>query len=176
MIRWHIIRTAPTREFASVNRLKREGLASFVPIETKLVKRKASKERRNYPILTRYVFIGCEDIRSVWGKLREDFDVYPKLMHGVLGLNRALPYALSDAEVSYLASLSENPVPYIKSINPHRAAIIVREGQMARPMGGAFHGHEVRVSRIVGKKAHALVSLFGSMREVEFSLEVLEAV
>ena len=176
MIRWHVCRTGPQHEFKAVSRLKREGVAAFVPIEVKWIKRRASKEQRNYPILTRYAIVGCEDIRGLWGHLREDPDVYPKIMQGVLGINRHVPYALSQAEVTYLASLSEKPVPYVQSVNPHKAVLAVREGQIARPTEGAFSGHDVRVSKIVGKKAHALLSLFGSMREVEFSLDALEAV
>ena len=106
MIRWYVIRTGVQTEFKAVSRFKREGLAAFVPIEVKVLKSRRGRVQRNVPMLTRYAFVASEDIRSLWGYLREDPDVYPRVMQGVLGINRIRPFCLSEAEVSYLANLS----------------------------------------------------------------------
>ena len=181
MIRWHIIRTAPQTEFKAVSRLKREGLAAFAPIEVKRVRARGHNlgSKRNYPVLVRYAIVGCEDIRYEWAKLREDPDVYPRMMQGVLGLNRRIPYALSEAEVSYLAFLSENPVPYVQAVNPHKAQpAVLLPGQIATPIDPEhpFAKFTGPVSSIVGKKAHVILEIFGTYREVEFELEDLRAV
>lgn len=181
MIRWHVIKTGPQMEFKAVSRLKRDGHAAFTPIEVKRIRLrgKALGEKRNYPILTRYTLIGCEDIKAVWGRLREDKQVYPHIMQAVLGINRTVPYALSQDEVSYLAFLSEKPVPYVNAVNPHKAQpAILMPGQVAAVINAEhpFAKFSGPVSSIVGKKAHVILELFGSKREVEFHLEDLRAV
>ena len=178
MIRWHVARTGPMHEFRAVTALKRAGAVAFVPIEVKWTKRpgRALRTKRNYPILVRYAFVGCADVKALWGKLREDPDVYPRILQGVLGINRHRPFELSEAEVSYLASLSENPVPYVQSVNPHKAALAVKEGQTARMIEGPFAGREGRVYKIVGKKAQVLTEMFNSWQIVEISVAALEAV
>lgn len=176
MIRWHVVRTGPQHEFRAVTALKRAGAVAFVPIEVKWLKRRGGRVKRNVPMLVRYAFVGCEDIRGLWGMLREDPDIYPKIMQGVLGLNRTTPYALSEGEISYLASLSEKPVPYVHSINPHKATLAVREGQTARIVEGSLAGRHGKVSKIVGKKAQFITDLFNGLVTVEISLEQLEAV
>ena len=176
-MKWFVARTGPMMEFAAVTRFKRAGAVAFVPIEVKWTKRpgKALRTKRNYPIFVRYAFVGSEDIRQLWGMLREDPDVYPRVMQGVLGINRTLPFELAPEEVSYLASLSENPVPYVQSVNPHKAALAVKEGQQAQVTEGPFAGRSGKVLRVVGKKAHVLTEMFNSLLEIEISVAALEA-
>ena len=176
-LRFHVVRTAPMQEFRAVSRLTTAGAVAFVPIEVKWTKRpgRASRTKRNYPIFVRYAFVGCEDISQLWGMLREDPDVYPRILQGVLGVNRRKPFCLSPAEVSYLASLSENPVPYVQSINPHKAALAVKEGQNALVIDGPFAGRTGKVSRVVGKKAQVLTEMFNNLVTIEISVAALEA-
>jgi transcription antitermination factor NusG len=175
-LRWYVVRVAPQSEFKAAQALKRRGLSAFVPIEIKHVRRKPRSPvvKRSFPLFVRYVFAGARDIAKQWGAVSQDEHLYPRMIQGVLGLNQQRVLCLAPAEVSYLASLSDETIPYVQSVNPHKGTLAVKPGDKAEVIDGPLIGRTGKVCRVIGRKA--MLELFDGLRTVEISVASLEAI
>lgn len=179
----------PQAEFAARDAILSLGMESFVPVEFKTVQRRPgnspharfTRKRKAYPLCIRYGFVGFPR-GARWPDLLADHpDMPAKVIRGTniparpVGMTPLKPTELQHDQISYLASLSDRYVPYAASINPHKALVEIRKGQVAKILSPAFYGHVGRVDDVTANKARVLIEFLGSMRPVEVRIEDLEA-
>jgi transcription antitermination factor NusG len=163
---WFAFRTAPRKELAVEDILRRRGLNAFCPTETKW--RSTGRGRRmphDYPLLPRYIFAGGADpwaiVKSLDGR-------------GLLGVLTVadVPAPIPDEAIKRLARISGGLVPS-KTTRVHRA---FQPGAKVEITAGPFRGWIVPVDSIKGEIAKVLLPMFGgAVQEVPVKLDCLEA-
>lgn len=171
-MQWYVAVVPAQRELTARDLLREHGYDVMVPVEYKWRRKSRygkAKVERPYVLLTRYVFIGCQDAPNWWHLRHIEFPFTgQKIIQHVLGTS-AGPTPLPAEAVSALHLLNLG----IPGYNPHKA---IRPGGNAQfAEGHPFAGKVVRVREIMAKKARVLIEAFNSMREIEVPLEILEA-
>lgn len=174
---WHVLRVAPQSEFRVESALNHCGLVCFIPVEFKWRKRRPNsrvKVKRPYPIFVRYAFVGLSGDKD-WSHIQHLKE--RGMVMGPLTFDRVggVPARLTPADIVDLASRSESPVPYVQSVNPHKAALSPQVGGQALIVDGPLAGRTGYVELIVANRAHLLLKLFNSARTVPIPLADLEA-
>lgn len=168
---WYVAVVASQREIAARELLTDLGYEVMVPTEVKWRRKSRysrQKVERVYPLLTRYVFIGCEGQPPWWHLRNLEFPHDGrKVIQHVLGAG-GWPRPLPPDAVTALKGLDFA----IPSCNPHKA---LRPGDMAQFAAGPLHGKVAKVRKIAAKRARVLIEAFNAMREIEVPLEILEA-
>lgn len=164
---WFALRTAPQREFAVEQILKRYELSAFVPVETKW-KRVGAKKRRtpfSYPMLPRYLFVACdcpyEDIL---------YRPWCRNVSGVVSFD-GRPAIIRQDAIQRLAKMSGAAIP-TSATSVHRS---FAPGDRVEIVSGPYQGWLVPIESIRGDAAKVLLNMFGSERPIEIPLESLEA-
>lgn len=161
---WFVLRTEPRKEFAVEEILRRRGLRTFCPVETKW--RRCGRRRRSpvsYPMLPRYVFAGGAD---PWDVVHT-FD--GRGVQGVVTVN-GRPGLISQDAVERLARISGGLVPTRTRV--HRAFQV---GDLVEIAGKGFQHLAVPILSIKGETARVLITLFGAPQEVDVPVSQLDA-
>lgn len=161
---WYAYRTAPRKEFAVEEILKRRGLQVLCPVETKHRRVGRKKVPHDYPMLPRYLFASGADpwdvVRALWGRG----------ITGVVSIAGA-PAPIPEDAVHRLARLSGRALP-ARTTRVHRAFV---EGDTAEIVVGPYKGSLVPIEKIKGRVARVLVPMLGATLPAEIALEHLEA-
>jgi len=166
MTSWYALRTAPQREFAVEEILKRRGMRAFTPTEVKW--KRVGRQRKvphNYPMLPRYVFASGADPWDVIRAYRER-----GLVQGVVGFD-GRPAMISEDAIQRLARMSGGSVP-TRSSRVHKAFVA---GDKVEIMRGPLQHWIVPIDSINGCAARIIIPMLGTERPVEIPLEDLEA-
>lgn len=168
MMPFYILRCRQQCEFKAQDQVKDKfGCQTLAPKEDKWRTYGKSKNKREkpYPIFTRYVFADFD----VWpgvDRLREEAD----LLTGYVAFG-GRPAILTPADVQFLRALNgEIPLPPAPW---HKA---VKAGDRLRVKDGPFYGFEASAEIVVADRIQGLVSLFGRLTTVWFSLADVEPV
>lgn len=163
---WYAIRTAPMKEFAVAEMLRRYDLRSFCPTETKW--RRTARHKRmpvTYAMLPRYTFMAGAD---PWDVVRA---FQARGVQGVVGFS-GRPAIIPDAAIARLARMSGAAIP--TNVAPvHRG---FTPGDKVRVSAGPLIGRLYELQTIKGRSGVILASMFGAeAMPVEIPLDALEA-
>lgn len=164
---WYCLRTAPQREFAVEEILKKKGLQAFCPVKVAW-KRVGPKKRRtpySYPMVPRYVFVACE---NPWHDVLHK--PWCRNVSGVVTIDGRAG-VVRPAEMDRLARMSGNAIP-TNTTSIHRS---FAPGDRVEIVSGPYQGWLVPIESIKGEAAKVLLNMFGSERPIEIPLESLEA-
>lgn len=159
---WHILTTAPQREFRARDEIKRLGMRTYVPAELRH-RRAIGKQGRpvmipyNVPLMPGYVFVGAP---ACWRDVMELRDVRGCIWSG------GKPAALADAQIDHVRRLANE----IKSES--RRGIV--KGDSATILAGPFRGLDALVAEITGTSVTLELQLFGARREIEVRPDLVE--
>lgn len=179
---WHILTTAPQREFAAQDALRRLGLSTMIPVEYRWhdarkagqasKKGKTEKEVRAHPLWPRYVFVGCEWFQFPWREVYALNHVGRPLVTGALYRN-GLPYALTGTEKLNVEHLTDVKKPEVPP-DPSRR---LYPGDRVRIVDGPFNGQPATIHKTAknGESYKIIVSLFGTLTEATVPVAMVEA-
>ncbi len=179
---WHILTTAPQREFAAQKALRELGLSTMIPVEYKwhdarkaghaAKKAKTEKEVRAHPLWPRYVFVGCEWFQFPWHEVYALNHVGRPLITGALYLN-GIAYALNKDERMSVEHLTDVKKPQVPP-DPSRR---LYPGDKVRIVDGPFAGqlHKVHKTAKNGESIEIMVSLFGTLIDATVPVAMVEA-
>lgn len=179
---WHILTTAPQREFTAQKALRDLGLSTMIPVEYRwhdarktghaAKKAKTEKEVKAYPLWPRYVFVGCEWFGFPWREVYSLNHVGRPLITGALYRN-GLPYALSKDEKNQVWLLTDVAKPQVPP-DPSRR---LYPGDKVRIVEGPFAGQMAMVHRSAknGESVTVLKKLFGTLVEATVPTSMVEA-
>lgn len=165
MTAWHALRTAPMKEFAVEEILRRRGVTALCPKLTQY--RRVGRKRRvpvERPMLPRYLLMRYDDpwavVRAMEGR-------------GVTGLVcfGGVPARIPDQAVEWIASRSGLALP-TRATPVHRA---FAPGDKVEIVSGPFKGWCVELTEIKGDVGRVLLRMFGTERRVPIRLDQLEA-
>ena len=169
---WHIVTTVPRGEFDAVAEFEASGLEAFAPREMKLVrapkvnvcrtsrrKRAATPDMvlREFPFMQRYIAVKAASGDHIWAKKGKHADK-------PLGRMRA-------REAETMRALDQTTVPYVTSVNTHRAMRVPTVGEQVKVRGMRLDGV---LRAIDGSRGTVEVRILGSVREVPVALALLE--
>lgn len=167
---WYVVRTNPQCESRAMRSLDAAGFASFLPTMRKETRHPRTKAWRTseYPLLTRYLFVGMEKGREHWGQVRGCDGV--ECVLGVNGLPLRVPAreveALFDAQAKGLFDQMRRS----SAKRPYRVAdpVMITEG----PFQG-FHGE---VNTYHGKRMiEVMIAIFGRLTPVSVDMGAVRA-
>ena len=161
---WYAYRTAPRREFAVEEILRRHGLDVLCPVETKWKRQGRKKIPTDYPMLPRYLFAAGAD---PWAVCRA---LVNRGIVGVVSID-GRPAAIPEASIHRLARMSGG-VARSSQAKVHKAFVV---GDTAEIVIGPYRGHLVEIKNIKGRAATILLKMFGSEMPVEIGVDQLEA-
>jgi len=178
---WHILTTAPQREFAAQDALRRLGLSTMIPVEYRwhdvrkhggTKKAKIEKVVKAHPLWPRYVFVGCDRFGFPW---REVYSLHADgrpLITGALYRN-GMPYALSHVERLHIGQLTDVAKPQVPP-DPSRR---LYPGDKVRIIAGPFSGFPATVHRTAknGESVTVIKKLFGTLVEATIPVSMVEA-
>ena len=191
---WHILTTAPQREFAAQDALKRLGLSTMIPVEYRwhdarkaghaakkgktekevraAKKGKTEKEVRAHPLWPRYVFVGCDRFQTPWHEIYAINHAGRQVITGALYRN-GMPYALSHTERLHIGALTDVAKPQVPP-DPSRR---LYPGDRVRIIDGPFNGQPAQVHKTAknGESVRVMVSLFGTLTEATVPVAMVEA-
>lgn len=179
---WHILTTAPQREFAAQEALKRFGLSTMIPVEYRwhdarkaghaAKKGKTKKEVRAHPLWPRYVFVGCDRFQTPWHEIYAINHAGRQVITGALYRN-GMPYALSHTERLHIGALTDIAKPQVPP-DPSRR---LYPGDRVRIIDGPFNGQPAQVHKTAknGESVRVMVSLFGTLTEATVPVAMVEA-
>jgi len=163
---FYCLNVTPAKETLVSQQLMERGLDSFIPI--KMVWRRSNKttrEKKQVPFVAfpGYVFLGTKGHSFPWGRI---YGLH--YIKGALGFN-GVPQALEiNQEMENFLGKFREGLETPKEQQHMRSNLEYQAGDMTEVLSGVYQGHVVEVVSLRGKKAKALVKLFGSMRNVEF--------
>ena len=179
---WHILTTAPQREFAAQKALETLGLSIMIPVEYRWhdarkaghanKKAKTEKEVRAHPLWPRYVFAGCDRFMTPWREIYSLNHMGRPLITGALYRN-GMPYALSHTERLHIGALTDIAKPQVPP-DPSRR---LYPGDKVRIIDGPFSGQPAMVHKTAknGESIRVMVSLFGTLTEASVPVSMVEA-
>lgn len=157
-IRWYVVRTNPQCEDRARASLETAGFVSFLPKMKKETRHPRTKvwRTREYPLLTRYLFLGMEKGREHWGYVRKCDGV--ECVLGINGTPMMVPSRHVEAFINAQATGEYDQMRRSSTKRPYRVAdpVMITDG----PFQG-YHG-EVRTLR--GKQmVEIMIELLGGM-------------
>lgn len=179
---WHILTTAPQREFAAQDALRRLGLSTMIPVEYRwhdarkaghaAKKGKTEKEVRAHPLWPRYVFVGCDRFQTPWREIYDLNHAGRPLVTGALYRN-GMPYALSHTERLHIGALTDVAKPQVPP-DPSRR---LYPGDKVRITDGPFSGYVATIHKTAknGESIRVMVALFQSLAEATVPVTMVEA-
>ena len=179
---WHILTTAPQREFAAQDALRRLGLSTMIPVEYRwhdarkaghaAKKGKTEKEVRAHPLWPRYVFVGCDRFQTPWREIYDLNHAGRPLVTGALYRN-GMPYALSHTERLHIGQLTDVAKPQVPP-DPSRR---LYPGDKVRITDGPFAGYVATIHKTAknGESIRVMVALFQSRAEATVPVAMVEA-
>lgn len=179
---WHILTTAPQREFAAQEALNRLGLSTMIPVEYRwhdarkaghaAKKGKTEKEVRAHPLWPRYVFVGCDRFQTPWREIYDLNHAGRPLVTGALYRN-GMPYDLSHTERLHIGALTDIAKPQVPP-DPSRR---LYPGDRVRIIDGPFNGQPAMVHKTAknGESVRVMVSLFGRLTEATVPVSMVMA-
>lgn len=168
---YYALRVQPQKEFDVQRALNQLEFPAIVPREFKF-RRIASKRRhvkRAYPLFSRYVFAGFNEILADLGRACRDI----KEIQGVVSRTRAhwSPLVISEQDVAMLQTLAGREVS-ATTFDVHKA---LRPGSMAQIVLGPFAGQTVRLGKVTAKRAEVLLNILNSSHVVQIPISALDA-
>lgn len=167
---WYALQVPPLAEFKVEDALKERGYTVFCPHEYKWrrVSRYVKRQKKKYPLLARYVFIGFEGSPS-WRTIER--------LDGVRGIARLVgtegqALKLPTPEVMHLMRLCQEPGGRT-SQNPHKGLKI---GDVVRVVYGPLSGYNGELAAIKNAtRARVFLDGLDKMGSIEIPLDALEA-
>jgi transcription antitermination factor NusG len=165
---WYMISVPPQKEFAAWLILNQRGFTVYLPTERKYRRAnryKKSKELTQYPLMSRYMFVGFDGFEDWYSLFRFH------LVQNVLGVNGE-PKQIDRNWIkqSYRAYHDYKPPHELKYM---RSGHEFKEGDMVEVIDGPFDGHKIKVEEIVGKKAISTVKFLNIDTKVSIPLDNL---
>ena len=169
---WYALLVPPQREFNAQDILKRHGVTTFVPFESKWRfshQHTRHKSLKNYPLMPRYVFAGFPEGEPVpwWYILELD------AITGVVGL-RGMPlkiYGVGEMMGRFKNGLKRPEVEkHMRSGKEYRA------GEEAIILDPRFRERVIVVDEIRGNHAFFKLELFNGVHQIRLPVGSLEAV
>ena len=160
MTNWYCISTAPRKAPAVELRLLEKRFEVFLPMASRQVRRGKSRDRELYstPLYGPYLFVQ---------EPHDWFDLMNTLhVRQALGVNGE-PKAIPQKEIDRIAEEAKDVV----LPNPHKWLEV---GDTARVTAGPYEGWKVPVLDIRQNKVKVPLEIFGSVREIEVDMNVLQ--
>lgn len=170
-ISWFVVRISGAEEFRAQRMLSRLGVWVFLPTETKwrrLNRYARDKQRRDYPLLARYLIVGLTEGGPGWLAL---FNT--GLIRGIVCEN-GRPYRLYQEEVEALnEALDAGAYVAPASQRFMRTGGEFAAGDDVFIVEGPYEGRRVTVADIVGSAAKVPLAILGEKRLVDVPLDAL---
>ncbi len=175
---WYAFVTAPQKEYTCAHILRRRGIATFIPTETRwrstnrYTKSRNLKEEMAFPVVPRHLFAGFPaGTMPPWYWLGD----FPLIL-GVIG-HKGRPHKANRAQFCKFAPVYANGS---LRAPPEQRHMRTREefgvGDNVEILDGPFRDHQVRVIEINGNMATVVLQLFGTDRQVPMALETMSKV
>jgi transcription antitermination factor NusG len=165
---WFILRTVPREEMRATLILERQGAAVLYPRHAVFRrKNRYSKTKLGVlrPLLVRYLFVGF-DGEPNWFRTLECTSIV-----GFVGLDGAPRQVAYERIAAFMRGQRCLDAP-----DHHRHMITHKEfevGDTVEVLDGPFAGHHVKVERLDGKNARAVLTLFGQERPLPMPVDNL---
>ncbi|GGD30883.1 transcription termination/antitermination protein NusG [Aureimonas glaciei] len=163
-LRWYVLRSNPNCEDRAQASLEAAGFVSFIPKYRRERRHKRTKEWliKEYPLFSRYLFLGLEPGREHWGQVRKCDGV-----ESAVNIN-GTPLRVSAHEIQQVidaqATGEFDDLRRSSVKRPHAA------GDLIYIESGPFAGFHANVTSLKGKRAiEVMIQIFG--RETAVSLE-----
>lgn len=160
-IKWYVLRTNPQCEDRAKASLEAAGFISYLPKMKKETRHARTKvwQTKEYPLFTRYIFVGMEEGREHWGYIRACDGV-----ECALGVN-GTPLRVPSHEVEAFIEAQGNG-----QFDQMRRSSVKRPFRVEEPVQiqeGPFAGFSGNVVSIGGKRQiEIMVTLFGRLTPV----------
>lgn len=167
---WYAVDTAPAKEAATVEILRRRGIHGYVPMRSKRVRTRARPpkwERRDYPIIPSLVFCGLHDHLDAAG------------WHTINGIRTVRRFVMIGGQMEIpgwqIARMVRRNADDERDVLCLLPGVTVREGDTARVTAGPLEGFTAEVREVDGFRATIIAKLLGSEREVHVDARDLAA-
>ena len=169
-LRWYVLRTNPQCEDRAKVSLEAAGFISYLPKMKKETRHVRTKEWlvKEYPLFTRYIFVGMEEGREHWGYVRGCDGV-----ECALGVN-GKPLRVPTNEVQAFIEAQGNG-----EFDQLRRSSVKRPFRVEEPVeiqAGPFAGFSGNVVSIGGKRqVEIMVKIFGRLTPVSIDERQVKA-
>jgi transcription antitermination factor NusG len=175
---WYAFVTAPQKEYTCAHILRRKGIATFIPTETRwrstnrYTKSRKLKEEMAFPVVPRHLFAGFpQGEMPPWYWLGS----FPLIL-GVIG-KKGRPHPTDRKEFAQFAPVYSNGSLRAPAAERHmRTREEFGVGDNVEVLDGPFRDHQVKVIEINGNMATVVLQLFNTERELPMALETMSRV